>query len=416
MPRLLKLIARIPYVHELTDSRRPLAGVIPLVFAAVVLWQGLPAVVEGYRFRGTQDFLFLRQAGFVVQDEASALYSQVNAGEWEDKYDQKYPDWYPYPPAVAYLTIPFTLVEDEPAVFVLRVLIALSTLYLAITVARTFDSTGWRVAMGAAVVVWEPIVLNGRIGQTGMFVTLATALAANAYLRDRVGGAMIFGLLALKPSTILGPALAVSLSRPKVWPYFATVAAGVVFVPFVLLGPQAVGEWLRVLYERSAIDLGGGHRYNQGLSSFLDFRGIIGVLLLSLLAAGLFLSGRRVKAGLGIEIATAFAILVGFLLNPHSLLYDWGVAFVALYLFRRSPLVQGPYADFGIGLLGISLFVAGQLAWHWPSLTVNPLTVWALAVVISLLALSFVVKSREQDETLVTVAGIERPVTNPEPG
>lgn len=418
MARLQTLLGRIPHASKVIDSRSPLSAVIPIVFALVVLWYGLPAVVDGYKYRGNDDFYFLLHAGNVVRDEPSVLYDDVNQTRWNEEHDYSFPEWYPYPPGVAYLAVPFTFIYDEAALFGYRALIALSTVYLALKVARAFQSQAWGFAMGAAIICWEPILLNAKIGQTGMVVTVAIALGANAYLRDRITGAMIFGLLALKPSTILGPALAVSLARPKVWPYFAVAALGVVFVPFVLLGPHALVEWLHTLYERSAIDFGGGHRYNQGLSSVVDFRGVIGVAVLAVLGSALFLVARRVQSRLGVEIAVAFSILVGFLLNPHSLLYDWGVAFVALYLLRRSPLVQGPYVDFSMGLLGISLFVAGQLAWHWASLNavVNAMTIWALAVSAVVLILAFVRKPDVAEESSPTASRSEAPLPRPEPG
>lgn len=392
MSRLLSPLARIPHAPDLIDSRRPLSALIPVVFALIVLWQGVPAVFDGYKERGTDDFWFLLRAGSVVREEPSSLYKDnIDERRWRRVHRYPFPTWYPYPPGVAFLTAPLTFLTDERAVFAMRVLIALSTIYLAILVARVFSSNGWRLALAAAIVCWEPILLNGKIGQTGVFVALAIALAANVYMRDRLRGAIVFGLIALKPSAAIGPALAVSLSKPRAWLYFAAVGLAVVFLPFVLLGPTAIGEWLRILYDRSAIDLGGGNRYNQGLSSVISFRGIAGVALLVVGGLAVWLAARRVQSRLGLEVATAFAILMGFLLNPHSLLYDWGIAFVAILLLRRSSLVREPYADVVIGVLGVSLFLFGQWAWRssFGSPLINPLTGWALAVNLVLLALTF---------------------------
>jgi hypothetical protein len=86
---------------------------------------------------------------------------------------------------------------------------------------------------------------------------------------------------------------------------------------------------------------------------------------------------------MGLYIAMAFAVLVGALVNPHSLFYDWGAAFVALMLLRKSEILAGSYADLAFGVLAISLFFAGHYSWetrHEPGDYLRPLTAWALLV------------------------------------
>jgi hypothetical protein len=149
-------------------------------------------------------------------------------------------------------------------------------------------------------------------------------------------------------------------------------------------------DWL---YWRSTVDLDGGHVYNQGLSSMVNFGNILGLIVLVALFGLLLGMVRFVNLRLGLEVGTAFALLTGFLINPHSLLYDWAIGFVAIYLLRRANLVPPHLADFACGLLAISLFAAGQLGWHsvsetfeTSSLAVNPVTVWAIAINLGILA------------------------------
>jgi hypothetical protein len=127
----------------------------------------------------------------------------------------------------------------------------------------------------------------------------------------------------------------------------------------------------------------------------INFGNIPGLLLLGVLFGLLLTAVRLVNARLGLEVGMAFALLTGFLINPHSLLYDWGIAFVAIYLIRLATLTPPHLADFWAGLLVISLFAAGQLAWYGvsetyetSSLAVNPVTVWAILMNVGILALT----------------------------
>jgi hypothetical protein len=127
----------------------------------------------------------------------------------------------------------------------------------------------------------------------------------------------------------------------------------------------------------------------------INFGNIPGLLLLGVLFGLLLAAVRLVNARLGLEVGMAFALLTGFLINPHSLLYDWGIAFVAIYLIRLAALTPSHLGDFSAGLLVISLFAAGQLAWYGvsetyetSSLAVNPVTVWAILMNVGILALT----------------------------
>ena len=274
-----------------------------------------------------------------------------------------------------------------------KALVGLATLFVADVVSRGFESRAWRIAIYVALICWEPVLLNALIGQTGMFVAALATIGILVFLRDRERGAALLGLMAMKPTAAIAAGLIVWQARPKAWPYFAAVAVLVVFVPFLWLGPTALGQWLDWLYWRSTVDLDGGHVYNQGLSSMVNFGNILGLIVLLALIGLVLATVRFVNLWLGIEVGTAFALLTGFLINPHSLLYDWAIGFVAIFLLRRAGFVPPHFADFACGVLAISLFAAGQLGWHsvsetyeTSSLAVNPVTVWAIAINLGILA------------------------------
>jgi hypothetical protein len=228
-----------------------------------------------------------------------------------------------------------------------------------------------------------------------MFVAALATIGVLVYLRNQAHGAAVLGLMALKPTAGIAAGLIVWQGRPRIWPYFAAVAVAVVFLPFVWLGFSPLEQWFDWLYTRSTVDLDGGHIYNQGLSSMINFGNIPGLLLLGVLFGLVLATVKLVNARLGLEVGIAFALLTGFLINPHSLLYDWGIAFVAIYLIRRADLTPSHLADFSAGLLVVSLFAAGQLAWYGvsetyetSSLAVNPVTVWAILMDLGILALT----------------------------
>jgi hypothetical protein len=105
-----------------------------------------------------------------------------------------------------------------------------------------------------------------------------------------------------------------------------------------------------------------------------------------------------VRENLGVCAGAAFALFAALLLNPHGLIYDWGVAFAGVMLLRRSKLLPDDRAELAIGLLGISLFAAGQLAWHltFHDYVIRPLTGWTMLVTGALLALALYGPARER--------------------
>ena len=111
--------------------------------------------------------------------------------------------------------------------------------------------------------------------------------------------------------------------------------------------------------------------------------------MLALLVGGVLVS-ERVRESLGLCAGAAFALIVSLLLNPHGLIYDWGVAFAGIMLLRRSKLLGEDALELAFGLLGVTLFAAGQLAWHltFHDYVIRPLTGWALLVTAATLVLT----------------------------
>ena len=390
---------------------------IAILFVVVVVWRdhagqcqasvGPPtapattgcALKYGYgpnpRDHGDFDFLY-GAARVVTSHEANLLYtspgSQERSRQWFATHGYIFPVFYPYPPAGALATALVLPFGNANGYEFWRYGVALATALLAVCVASAFRTWPWRIAVCVALAFWYPMLLNAHIGQTGAFIAATVALFTLIYIRRPKLGAILLGFVAVKPTAAIGPGLFLLQDRAAVWLRFAAVAAAVILLPFLILGPEAFFKWVDILTLRTWRDVGGGHSYNQGFSSIFGKTSVIGlVVAVALLLVAIALT-HAVQLKLGAYVAMAFALILGMLVNPHSLVYDWGIAFVALMLLRKSQLLPESWGDLGYGLLMIVLFVAGQYSWqirHELGHGLRPLTVWALVIELTLLVLAF---------------------------
>jgi hypothetical protein len=333
------------------------------------------------------DIAFLVGAGKLMVDQPTLLYRTgglaMTEREWRELKGYTFPIFYPYAPLAAIATAVLAPFEAGTTATLWRAGVALASIVLGVCVAMAFRNWAWRIAIFACIVVWRPLLMNAEIGQTGAFVAALMAVGMILYLRDKKLGVLVLAFLALKPSVALAPTLIALQERPAIWLRYGLAAAALVFLPFVVLGYESLHGWLRILARRLTIDVGGGHSYNQGLSSVIGESAGLWVVLVLVLALGTFLAVRMVKTKLGLEAAMAFAVFGGCLVNPHSLFYDWGIAFVGVMLLRMSKVIEEPLPDIIFGLLSVSLFVAGQYTWeqrHDAGAFVRPLTAWTLLV------------------------------------
>lgn len=372
-----------------------LSTAIALVFIALVLWRSTPSVLDAYDWSTPVggDLFFLLAAGKLIRTgyEELLYHYPPDSARWESEHGYMYPGYYPYAPAAAIATAGLASASDGTAFRIWKVATALATVGLALIAAYPVRNWAWRGAIVVAVLCWEPLLLNARIGQTGAFVAAATAVCVWLFIRNRNLGAISMGALALKPTALLGPALIVYPEPLSVWLRIIVSAAAFVLLPFVWLGSRALFDWLDILFVRAAIDVGGGHSYNQGVSSVFGHSNAVIVVIACVLLVAAALLAEKVRKSIDIYAGAAFALAVANLVNPHSLIYDWGTAFIIVFLVRRALRLPETLADLLTGLLAISLFAAGQLSWQMRTSTfeVRPLTVWALAVAAGLLIAAY---------------------------
>ncbi|HWO73704.1 MAG TPA: glycosyltransferase family 87 protein [Dehalococcoidia bacterium] len=364
---------------------RAAAFLAPLVFLFVLWRTDLPDAIDVYRtVRSHGDFEYLLGAGrLVTSDDARLLYSrEIDSKAFRAEHGYDFPSWYPYPPSAALLTAPVSRLSYGDALDIWKAGIVVSALVVGAAAALAFDSWAWRAAVVVAVLSWEPMLLNVRIGQTGAFVAALVAIGLLIFWRWEKPGAAVLGLLGLKPSVAIVGALAIVPRSMRTWALFAAVLAAVMFVPFLWLGLEPMRQWLDILGDRSSTDLGGGHPYNFGFTNVIaiDSRAIYMVFVAILL--GILVLADRLHRKLGAEASLAFALYGGLLLNPHSMLYDWPAAFAGLVFLRRSGVLRPFNNDLCLGLLAVALFYAGQVSWEaFREDVFRPLTLWAAAVV-----------------------------------
>jgi hypothetical protein len=381
------------------DRRLAIAtGLVALAFIMYLAVRAVPAAVDAYQDPSIDiaDFSFLYNAGVLAtSSDAKQLYGpEPNNTIWTQEKGYSYPIWYPYPPVVAVATGALQLFGRAGGADVWRLLVGVSSLALGFLVAREFRSWPWRVAAVLAVVTFDPLLTNARIGQTGAFVALATAIAVLVFLRNKNLGAILFGCMALKPTLVIGPALLVFPEKLSVWARYVAAAAIVILTPFLYFGLDQFMRWLDVLSTRGAYDTGSTgavHYYNQGITSAFGGAGYLGLAIAIVLFVLAAFAVAEVLKRLGPYAGPAFVLALAALVNPHNLIYDWGTAFVVVLLLRRSDLVPSRYAELACGALAISLFAAGQFAWdaRYSFYTFRPLTVWAFGVTATLLVVAF---------------------------
>src|SRR5205823_1519309 len=138
------------------------------------------------------------------------------------------------------------------------------------------------LAVVAAVAAWEPLLTDARFGQSGAFAAALLVGGVLLYLRNRVWGAAVLGLVVFKPTVAIGPAIMMLSERGKVVAAFCAVAVVVALVPFLWLGVDPFLGWLQTLVTRPLQEYLASSRLNQGLTAGIHINGTTARLILAL--------------------------------------------------------------------------------------------------------------------------------------
>jgi hypothetical protein len=238
----------------------------------------------------------------------------------------------------------------------------------------------------------------------GQPTILIAGLMAAGYLALRNGRTLWSGLLlaltGIKPHWLLP---SVSLLRERGWlaPFLGGCVAFLA-LPFVILGPGAVIDYVRLVLDRGDGDLTNA-TYGEALLSWSGFwRALTGEpqpllwLLASIATLGVY-ARIWVKAGAAVSLAAAIPVFL--LIIPHSHPQDWtlmATAAALLLSLRWSPLALAGIGALLLGvLIGANQWIHetravedGATRVYWVSLAAAGLVLW-LAV------LTFVGSDRE---------------------
>jgi hypothetical protein len=261
---------------------------------------------------------------------------------------------FPYPATLAPLFLPFTLTGLETARLVFLALeFAIGALLVAL--AYRWSRDAWlagfvALALLSSFTFYEALRFNQL---APIFAVLLCLALLNLTGGRRLHGAILLGVLALKPSLALLPIAFLAWRRERhLFSVAVGVAVTIVFaIPLVLVGVGGLVDYVEQLwrYRAEAFVLDG--RFTAGSAWMLNWHGFIGrltgadpdrdlVTLLQILTLAVTL---KVWSRGDVFCGLLAAIIATLLIMPHAVWYDWlvllGVAPFAAYMHRSSSLL-----------------------------------------------------------------------------
>jgi hypothetical protein len=314
--------------------------------------------------------------------------------EIPDPIDTQSPDhiWLRYynPPAYLFAWAPVTFLDVRDA-YVFAV--GLNVVLLGALAVLLGFVVRWRMPHTLLLLLglfaFAPVYFTIHHGQPTILIA---GLMAAGYLALRNGRDLWAGLLlaltGVKPHWLL-PALSLMRRRGLIVPFFGGCFAFLA-LPFVLLGPGAVIDYIRLILDRGDGDLTNS-TYGEALLSWSGFwRALTGepqpVLWLIASIATLAVYARIwLRAGAAVSLAAAVPVFL--LIIPHSHPQDWtlmATSAAVLLSLRWSPLALA-----GIGVLLLGLLIGanewinatravedGATRVYWVSLAAAGLLLW----------------------------------------
>lgn len=310
---------------------------------------------------------------------------------WQAAHGVAMVDW-PYPPAVAYLFAPLTLVPIWLG-FVIHAAIMLGLVGLAgLLAARIFDlSPDLAVLVAFA---WTPSTAGAVIGQNAALALFLALWAIDALRRDEPWEAgLACGLMMYKPTLAL-PLIGLLVLRSQ-WRALL-VAGGVIAVGYLISVPAAAGDWYWPVAWWNGLQPWLANDLVGNANKAVSIPGVVGRLpglppwVPNLIAAAIVLLSLRGLRRAPIREAAAAACLLALAIGPRVWAYEaalmlpilaWAIA-GGLREPWRTRLI---FAALPMGLLwlvsaytvvsGVAVIVAVATAmwlWRWRPLTPAP--------------------------------------------
>lgn len=239
------------------------------------------------------------------------------------------------------------------------------------------------------VLAFAPVYFTLEHAQPTIFMA---ALLAGGYMALRAGRPLIAGLLmaltGVKPHWLLVPATL--LRKRELWLPFLGACVVIIALPFLLLGPATIVDYVRLILDRGDGDLTDSTYATRLLSwsgFFQAWRGEpqpVLWLIASIATLGLY---GRIWLRSNTAVTLAAAVPTFLLIVPHSHPQDWTLMVVSAALLlslRWSPLALAGIAFTLLAVLAgadewrgaVNEVGRGETQFYWVSLAAFSLLAW----------------------------------------
>ncbi|HEY7270394.1 MAG TPA: glycosyltransferase family 87 protein [Dehalococcoidia bacterium] len=323
------------------------------------------------------DFDVFRNAGRIItSSEPSRLYDTRFQNGRQDP-DTAYIGIFVNPPAEALLFAPFSRTSFRQGRSWFAMTSVLAIVGMVVLLNSELKSPIALCCAVAAVVSFLPLYDAVYLGHSDPVYALfvAASLVLVAARRDLAGGAMT-GLLALKPTLLLLPTLALLVRRRRAGMAAVAVAAVLGLGPFLITGPSSVGHYIDLVWNRHPDIFRLDSTIANGAALMFNWNGfvsrlfnvdppayVIGPLTLLTLAVALAAMLRGTW-----EEGYFAGVLASLIAVPHMANYDWPLllpAGIFLAARTRDDLLRGL-----LMLLDISVNLS--MVQHWTRLPSQP--------------------------------------------
>jgi hypothetical protein len=361
--------------------KQQLYWLLALVLIPVFLFQAVglirdfsSLIASDYRTEGPpflpNDFpMFYSGARVLTSEERQKAYdkdvmvrtiAEVQGYESMEQVERQwFRDWLRYynPPAFLLALAPLTLLNVHQAYVVALALNLMVLAAVVATIGVITRNVALTVILAAALIGFTPLYFTLRQAQPMLLITLFIGLAVLAAEGGRRNvAALLFVLAGAKPQFLALPGLALVTRWPAMLLPLVIAGFAVILLPFALLGPRAVVDYVHLILDRGTSDVG-STGFSLALVNWTGFlqaaTGGVNLLALVALSVATVVAFFFVLRQQDIRLAVPAALLTTLLIVPHVHIQDWVIMALAAALLLSRPAPVLFKAGTAIGLLGV---------------------------------------------------------------